>query len=72
MEDVDVVHYRLLLASLQSLVKTEDGFGRDITKMRNNPAFFVTCRQLDQAINDGREKGDPAVAKVFEENFTMR
>jgi hypothetical protein len=44
MEDADVVHFRILLSSLQQLIKIPGGFAKDVTKMRNNPSYFVTCK----------------------------
>lgn len=69
MEDIDVVQARLIKSSLQNLVKSKNGYTREIGLMENNPQFFLECKRTDQLIADGRAKSSPEFAKEFEQSF---
>jgi hypothetical protein len=69
MEDIDVVQARLIKSSLQNLIKSKNGYTREIGLMENNPQFFLECKRTDQLIADGRAKSSPEFAKEFEQSF---
>jgi hypothetical protein len=63
------IHAELLRSALQSLVKTQKGYTRDLQKMENNPSFWLDCKRTDQIIEDTRIKQSQAFAQTFNDNF---
>ena len=65
------IHAQYLKQALQSMVKTQRGYTRDLAKMENRPEFWLNCKRMDQLIEDGRSSADPDFAKALDENFSF-
>lgn len=66
------IHAKLLKRSLQNLVKTRNGYTRDLRKMEDCPTFWLDCKHTDQIIEDCRVKQDSEFAEMMEENFSFQ
>lgn len=70
--DQEVIHAQFLKQALQSMVKTKNGYTRDLQKMENKPEFWLNCKHMDQIIEDGKTpSNDPDFAKALEDNFSF-
>ena len=76
MEDVDVVHARLVRASLQNLLKSrwnpvtkKQLYTKEIGLMQNKASFFSVYKEQDQIIADGRTKSDKDYFEAFNNAF---
>lgn len=65
----DAVHARLLRTSLQRLVNSKHGYGRDLGKQAKNPQFWQECRRTDQLIEDCKTKRGRDFAEMMEKTF---
>ncbi len=45
--DQESIHAKLIKKSLQNLVKTKNGYSRDLEKMENSPSFWLDCKHTD-------------------------
>lgn len=68
---------KLMRSSLQDQVKMQLSYGRRLWEKRNDPLFWLKCRQADQYIDDAaypKTKGswDQETYKKFKENFYDR
>ena len=58
-----------LRRSIQSLVKSDKQYTRDLEKMENKPSFWIECKKLDQTIEDTRLTQSKEYAAMFENSF---
>lgn len=69
MEDVDIVHSRLILSSIQSLVKSKTEYTRELGLLEAYPMVFKEYKMRDQMVEDGKSKGSKELAEIFKETF---
>jgi hypothetical protein len=73
-DDINSILYKakILKASLQSLVRDKSNrpiLTRDLEKFTTNIGFWLSCKSMDEVIEQTREKKDIAFAKKIKDNF---
>lgn len=68
---------KLMRAALQDQVKMQLSYQRDLGSKKNNPLFWLRCKQSDQAIEDSKDPNnksgwDKDKVKQFKDNFYDR
>lgn len=69
--DQESIHAKLIKKSLQNLVKTKNGYSRDLEKMENSPSFWLDCKHTDQIIEENRIKQSQEFAETIRKDFVF-